>query len=124
MTKGIQTLAPRITIPTRLTTHSKTQIDIFDTKTDENSIAGNLTTPISDHLAQFLIYTNRSHRTTATSKQIHFKRNLKLLSHCAFKKELQINWHEILKTRYFSGNFSELNSHSSRQRYPTDKSDK
>ena len=93
-------LAPRITIPTRLTTHSKTQIDsIFDTKTDENSIAGNLTTPVSEHLAQFLIYTNRSHRTTATSKKIHFKRNLKLLSCHAFRKELQINWHEILKTR-------------------------
>ena len=55
--------------PTRLTTHSKALIDnIFDNNTDENSIAGNLTSPISDHLAQFLIYTNRSHRTTTISK--------------------------------------------------------
>ena len=91
-------LAPKITIPTRLTTHSKTLIDnIFDTNIDENSIAGNLTSPISDRLAQFLIYTNRSHRTTTISKQVRFKRNLKVLSHHAFKKELQINWHEILK---------------------------
>ena len=56
-------------IPTRLTTHSKALIDnIFDNNTDENSIAGNLTSPISDHLALFLIYTNRSHRTTTISK--------------------------------------------------------
>ena len=52
--------APKITIPRRLTTHSKTlTYNIFDTNTDENSIVGNLTSPISDHPAQFLIYTNR-----------------------------------------------------------------
>ena len=91
-------LAPKITIPTRLTTHSKTLIDnLLDTSTDENSVAGNLTIPISDHLPRFLIYTNRSHKTTTISKQMPFKRILKLLSHHAFKKELQINWHEILK---------------------------
>ena len=92
-------LSSKVTIPTRLTTHSKTLIDnIFDTNIDENSIAGSLTTPVSDHLALFLIYTNRTHRTTTISKQIRFKRSLKVLSHHAFKKELQINWHEILKT--------------------------
>ena len=91
-------LAPKVNIPTRLSTHSKILIDnIFGTNNDENSIAGNLTSPIPDPLAQFLIYTNRSHRTKTISKQISFKRNLKVLSHRAFKKELQINWHEILK---------------------------
>ena len=70
-------LACKITIPTRLTTNSKTLIDVFDTNTDENSIAGNLTSPISDHLTQFLIYTNRSHRTTTISKQVRFKKNLR-----------------------------------------------
>ena len=80
-------LAPKITIPTRLTTHSKILVDnIFDTNTNENSIAGNLTSPISDHQAQFLIYTNRSRRTTTISKQIRFKRNLNLLSHPPLKK--------------------------------------
>ena len=78
-------LACKITIPTRLTTNSKTLIDVFDTNTDENSIAGNLTSPIPNHLAQFLIYTNKSHRTTTISKQVCFKRNLKVLSHDAFK---------------------------------------
>ena len=38
----LNSLAPKITIPTRLTTHSETLIDnIFDTNTNENSIAGN-----------------------------------------------------------------------------------
>ena len=71
-------LAPNITIPTRLTTHSKTLINkIFDTNTNENSIAGNLTSPISDHLSQFLIYTNRSHRTTTINKQYALKEILR-----------------------------------------------
>ena len=42
-------------------------------------------------------YTNRSHRTTTISEQVCFKRKLKALSHDAFKKERQTNWHEILK---------------------------
>ena len=49
------------------------------------------------HLVQFLIYINKSHRNTTISKQLRFKRNLKALSHDAFKKELQKSWHEILK---------------------------
>ena len=42
-------------------------------------------------------YTNRSHRTTTISEQVCFKRKFKALSHDAFKKEQQTNWHEILK---------------------------
>ena len=44
-----------------------------------------------------MIYINKSHRNTTISKQLRFKRNLKALSHDAFKKELQKSWHEILK---------------------------
>ena len=44
-----------------------------------------------------MIYTNKSHRNTTISKQLRFKRNLKALSHDAFKKELQKSWLEILK---------------------------
>ena len=44
-----------------------------------------------------LIYTNKSHKTTTTSKQVRFKRSLKVLSHDALKEELQINWYKILK---------------------------
>ena len=44
-------------ISTRHTLRSKTLIDnIFHNNISENSISGYLTTDISDHLAQFLIY--------------------------------------------------------------------
>ena len=50
-------LTPHITIPTRVTPHSRTLIDnIFTNTVDEPSISGNLMYSISDHLAQFLIY--------------------------------------------------------------------
>ena len=62
-------LAHKIAVPTRFTTHSKIVIDIiFDTNTGENSIAR------TDHMSQFLVYTNKSHRTTAISKQVCSKR--------------------------------------------------
>ena len=85
-----KSLAPKMTLQTRLTIHSE--------NLNNNIFAGNLTSPISDHLAQFLIYTNKSHRATTFSKQVRFKKNH--LRHDAFKKELQINWHEILKIEY------------------------
>ena len=67
-----------LTMAARLTTHIKTLIDnIFDSNTNENVIAGNLTSPISDHLAQFLVYTEKSHRIKK-SKQIRFKGNPKI----------------------------------------------
>ena len=44
-----------------------------------------------------MICINKPNRTTTVTKQVCFKRNLKVLSHNAFIKELHINWHEILK---------------------------
>ena len=53
-------LAPKITIPTRLTLHSKTLIEnIFSNSIDKDMISGNLTNSLSDHLIQFLVYTSR-----------------------------------------------------------------
>ena len=50
-------LSPQITIPTRITPHSKTLIDnIFTNSADSSSISSNLSFSISDHLAQFLIH--------------------------------------------------------------------
>ena len=48
---------PHITLPTRLTSHSKTLIDnIFSNDPDFiNGVSGNFTISISDHLPQFLI---------------------------------------------------------------------
>ena len=64
LTKSVQTLFHQIIIkPTRLKTRTKTLTDnIFDSNTDENATAGNLTSPILDHLAQFLLYIKKSHR--------------------------------------------------------------
>ena len=51
---------PFITIPTRITPRSRTLIDnIFYNGTIQNTTAGNITTDISDHLAQFLITPNK-----------------------------------------------------------------
>ena len=50
-------LTLHITIPTKITPHSRTLIDnIFMNTVDEPSISGNLMCYISDHQAQFLIY--------------------------------------------------------------------
>ena len=49
-------LFPFITLPTRITTHSKTLIDnIFHNFYTPDIISGNLTISISDHLAQFVL---------------------------------------------------------------------
>ena len=49
-------LLPYITIPTRVTTHSKTLIDnIFSNNIEDGLISGNIITTISDHYAQFLL---------------------------------------------------------------------
>ena len=50
-------LLPYITLPTRITNRSQTLIDnIFSNSTSNQIISGNLTSTVSDHLPQFLIY--------------------------------------------------------------------
>ena len=49
---------PHITKPTRIRDSSKTLIDIFSNTLIENTISGNLTATISDHLPQFIILPN------------------------------------------------------------------
>ena len=55
-------LVPHITIPTRVTSHSKTLIDnIFSNSLHfSQGISGNITTSISDHFPQFLIIPTES----------------------------------------------------------------
>ena len=64
LTKFVRTLFHQVIIKlTRLKTRTKTFIDnIFFSNTDENVIAGNLTSPILDHLAQFLAYIKKPHK--------------------------------------------------------------
>ena len=49
---------PHILQPSRVTTNSKTLIDIFSNMAVPNIISGNLTASISDHLPQFLVARN------------------------------------------------------------------
>ena len=59
-------LTPHITIPTRITSRSRTLIDnIFTNTVDELSISSNLMCPLSDHLAQFLIYLKQNAKKNA-----------------------------------------------------------
>ena len=52
-------LLPRIIKPTRIATRSKTLIDnIFFSELQNDIVAGNITTDISDHLAQFVAIPN------------------------------------------------------------------
>ena len=88
---------PHITLPTRITSHSKTLIDnIFSNDPDfALGISGNFTFSISDHLAQFLIMPRKDNRPP--KKHNIQKRDLK-----NFDKEnlvadiLNINWPEVL----------------------------
>ena len=49
---------PHILQPSRVTTNSKTLIDIFSNMAVPNIISGNLTASISDHLPEFLVAPN------------------------------------------------------------------
>lgn len=50
--------SPQITIPTRIIPRSRTVDSIFTNTVNEFAISGNLLGSVSDHLAQFLIYSD------------------------------------------------------------------
>ena len=89
-------LVPNITSPTRLTSRSQTLIDnIFSSIINDDCIAGNLISPISDHHAQFLIIPN--YTITQNSKKDLYKRNFKHFSSKKFITDLEkVNWDNIL----------------------------
>ena len=92
-------LAPKITIPTRITTRSRTLIDnIFTNSVDESSITGNLECCISDHLAQFLIFP--SHKPAPNENNtIIYKRNYGKIDK-KFKDDLKnIDWTTALNNQ-------------------------
>ena len=79
---------PYINIPTRHTSRSKTLIDnILHNGINRNTIPGNITTDISDHLAQFLITSYQVH-SEAKPKKI-LTRNFKTFAQDNFKNDLQ-----------------------------------
>ena len=88
-------LLSNITSPTRLTSRSQTLIDnIFSSVINDDCIAGNLISPISDHHSQFLIIPNY---TTQNSKKDIYKRNFKHFSSKKFITDLEkLSWDNIL----------------------------
>ena len=90
-------LKQHITTPTRITPRSKTLIhNIFTDFLDEDIVCGNFTCSTSDHLAQFLIYTNKTLSDQKLKKNIHVK-HFNNLDKREFKEELEnIDWNQLL----------------------------
>ena len=88
---------PHIITPTRITPQSKTLIDnIFTNFLDEDIVWGNLTCSTSDHIAQFLIYINKTLSDQRLKIDIHI-RHFKNLDKTKVKEELEnIDWNQIL----------------------------
>ena len=98
---------PHITIPTRITSHSKTLIDnIFSNNPQfTHGISGNFTFSISDHLPQFLIMPGK--RNTPPKKHNIQKRNMKSLDNENLVADVtNINWHELLSVEKMDVNYS------------------
>lgn len=89
-------LLPYITIPTRVTTHSKTLIDnIFSNNIEEGLTSGNIITTISDHYAQFLIQKSIKIEKNQTNL---FRHNFKNFNDALFDFELENkDWKSILE---------------------------
>ena len=72
-------LIPNINSPTRLTSQSQTLIDkICSSVINDDCIAGNLISTVSDHHVQFLIIPN--YKITQNSKKDIYKQNSKCFS--------------------------------------------
>ena len=86
---------PYISLPTRVTSHSKTVIDnIFLNFYWPNIVSGNLSISISDHLAQFLVIPSIQKQNTKTPLM---KRSFKKFSKQNFKCDIEnIPWSEII----------------------------
>ena len=97
---------PHITLPTRITTRSKTLIDnIFSNDPDfANGVSGNFTFSISDHLPQFLLKPDNL-------KHPPKKHNVYRRSRDYNKEELvadflNINWTEVISPQKMDSDFS------------------
>ena len=95
-------LLPKITSSTRLTSRNQTFIDnIFRSVINDDCIAGNLISPISDHHAQFLVTPN--YTITQNSRKDIYKQTFKHFSSKKFITDLEkVNWDNILNV--FEGN--------------------
>ena len=89
-------LFPSITQPTRVTHKSKTLIDnIFVNFHSPDTVSGNITVSISDHLAQFILIPSRK---VLEKPQKVFKRCYKNFDKEKFTHDIDnINWNEHIK---------------------------
>ena len=97
---------PHITLPTRITSHSKTLIDnIFSNDPNfSQGVSGNFTFSISDHLPQFLLMPMENNQPPK-------KHNIYYRSKTYDKEDivadfLSINWQEILSVEKMDTNYS------------------
>ena len=84
--------------PTRITSHSKTLIDnIFTNITLSDSISGNLTATISDHLPQFLIVPNIFSNPPSNKSNIYERDWSNFDQENFILDYFSIDWNETLK---------------------------
>jgi len=94
---GSYCLQPLILQPSRVTLRSQTLIDnIFSNNNIYNSVSGNLTCSISDHFAQFTIFTDYNRSRTKTKTKPVYGRSYKTFTESEFQEELSyINWNSL-----------------------------
>ena len=87
---------PHITLPTRITSHSKTLIDnIFSNDPNfSQGVSGNFTFSISDHLPQFLLMPKEVSRTP--KKHNMYKRSKNFDKEEIVSEFVNLNWQDIL----------------------------
>ena len=97
---------PHITLPTRITSHSKTLIDnIFSNDPNfSRAISGNFTFSISDHLPQFLLVPKETNNTP--KKHNIFKRSKKYEKEDIVADFININWNDIISPEKMDSNYS------------------
>ena len=97
---------PHITLPTRITSHSKTLIDnIFSNDPDfSQGVSGNFTFSISDHLPQFLLMPMDGHYHP--KKHNMYKRSNKFEKEDIIADFINVNWNELLSVHKMDTNYS------------------
>ena len=97
---------PYILEPTRITSHSKTLINIFPNITLPDSISGNVTATISDHLPQFLIVPNIFSNPPCNKSNIYERDWSNFDQENFILDYFSIDWNEMLKIEEQNINYS------------------
>ena len=92
--------------PTTVTPRSQTLIDNIFSNIEKDIISGNITTTISDHYMQFVLFKNKT-KSKTNIRKAKFARSYKSLNKDLFEYELRnIKWDEILKVNIGDVDFS------------------